>query len=219
MPGLHVNVMLFYRKGLPILRVQSVLRYCNQYPVAIWKTCVSLLISDYDRFWARCTECCGDRQFVPTIMFPCLREEKRGGEKGSDGRLLDSTHEGEGKRRAFQQFLWRMGGDSSQMQWRESPLWPFILSNDGSWAALWTHCEKPCTPLASQEQEQHCYFCHDSTSKLTRNRASRLQTPVKQWLDKWVDPLEDSEQSQMDVCPHLRDWIGECTAPVWWLFN
>ena len=104
MPGLHVNIMLFYRRSLPILRVQSVLRYCNQYPVAIWKTCVSLLINGYDRFLARCTECCGDRQFVPTIMFPCLRAEN-GEEKDQMEDLLVAPMREKGERRAVQQFL------------------------------------------------------------------------------------------------------------------
>lgn len=36
-------------------------------------------------------------QFVPTVMFPCLRAEKKGEEKGSDGRPLGSTHEAEGQ--------------------------------------------------------------------------------------------------------------------------
>lgn len=95
MPGLHVNIMLFYRRDLPIRRVQSVLRYCNQYPVAIWKKCVSLLINGYDRFWARCTECCGDRQFVPLSE---SREEKR--KDQMEDLLVASTHEAEGQEKS-----------------------------------------------------------------------------------------------------------------------
>lgn len=185
--------------------------------MATWKTCVSLLINGYDRCWARCTECCRGSlsPLSCSHAWGQRREEKR---KDQMEDLSVAPTRQKGKRRAAQQFLWREGGDSSKMQWRESSFRPFMLSNDGSWAAL-RHCEKPCAPLASREQEQHCYFCHDSASRLTRNRASRSQMPIKWWLDKWVDPPEDSEQSQMDVCSHLREWIGECTSPVWWLFN
>lgn len=92
MPGLHVNVMLFYRRGLPNLRVQILqpisCGYMEDPCFFADQWLRQMLGQTYRMLWG---------QFVPTVMFPCLRAEKKGEEKGSDGRPLGSTHETEGQ--------------------------------------------------------------------------------------------------------------------------
>lgn len=43
--------------------------------------------------------------------------------------------------------------------------------------------------------------------------------PVEWWIDEWMDPHEDTKQSQMDVCWHFSEWISECTTHIWLLYN